>query len=193
MNEGRTNFITFSAHIYLQLKPGTDPKALEAKFPQMVDTHAAAQIEQDLGKSWQDYKRAGNGYRYFRSRFAFIHLDPTNIEAKISPGGNINYIYFLISVRAAYTRHCLYQLHEPGYGALCRTVARGGPAQKAMRSLKGQLISQFPIESIVLSLFYSAGARSLHNLCCRSLTALPIKIFRSITRLFSSRVLRALR
>ena len=31
----------------------------------MVDTYAAAQIERDLGKSWEDYKKEGNGYRYF--------------------------------------------------------------------------------------------------------------------------------
>jgi len=32
------------------------------KIPKMVDTYAAAQIEHDLGKSWADYKKAGNGY-----------------------------------------------------------------------------------------------------------------------------------
>jgi putative ABC transport system permease protein len=163
VNEGRTNFITFSAHIYLQLKPGTDPKALEAKFPQMVDTYAAAQIEQDLGKSWQDYKRAGNGYRYFLQPLAFIHLDPTNIEAKILPGGNINYIYFLISVALLIlVIACINFMNL----ATARSAERSREVglRKAMGSLKGQLISQFLIESIVLSLFSTALALGLAQL-----------------------------
>jgi len=47
----------------------------------MVDTYAAAQIEHNLGKSWEDYKKAGNGYRYFLQPLPSIHLDPTNLEA----------------------------------------------------------------------------------------------------------------
>src|SRR5688500_14097908 len=65
IGNGQPNFTGFNSHIYLQLNPGTDPKALEAKFPQMVDTYAAAQIETNLQKSWEDYKKEGNGYRYF--------------------------------------------------------------------------------------------------------------------------------
>ena len=66
----------------------------------MVDTYAAAQIERDLGKSWEEYKREGNGYRYSLQALPDIHLDPANIEAKLRPGGNLNYVYFLIFVAA---------------------------------------------------------------------------------------------
>jgi putative ABC transport system permease protein len=59
------NFRTFSSYTYFKLKPGRDPNALENKFPRMIDTYAAAQIERELGKSWADYKKEGNGYRYF--------------------------------------------------------------------------------------------------------------------------------
>jgi putative ABC transport system permease protein len=163
IGNGRVNFITFAAHTYLELKAGTDPKALEAKFPQMVDTYAAAQIEQDLGKSWQDYKRAGNGYRYFLQPLTFIHLDPTNIEAKMTPGGNINYIYFLISVALLILIiACINFMNL----ATARSAERSREVglRKAMGSLKGQLVSQFLIESIVLSLFATALALGLAHL-----------------------------
>jgi putative ABC transport system permease protein len=146
------NFITFSAHVYLQLKPGADPKALEAKFPKMVDTYASAQIERDLGKSWEDYKREGNGYRYSLQPLRSIHLDPTNIEAKMRPGGNINYVYFLISVAALILIiACINFMNL----ATARSAerAREVGVRKTMGSLKGQLIAQFLTESIVLSLF----------------------------------------
>jgi putative ABC transport system permease protein len=61
----RENFTSFTAHAYIMLKPGAQAQALEAKFPKMVDTYAAAQIERELNQSWADYTKAGNGYRYF--------------------------------------------------------------------------------------------------------------------------------
>ncbi|MFZ6009624.1 MAG: ABC transporter permease, partial [Bacteroidota bacterium] len=146
------NFISFDAHIYLELKPGADPLALEAKFPKMVDTYASSQIEQDLGKSWEDYKKEGNGYRYFLQPITGIHLDPTNIEAKMQPGGNINYVYFLISIAVLIlVIACINFMNL----ATARSAerAREVGVRKTMGSLKSQLVSQFLVESILLSLF----------------------------------------
>ena len=84
------NFTSFSSYTYFKLRSGSDPKALEAKFPKMVDTYAAAQIERNLGKSWADYKKEGNGYRYFLQPLTSIHLDPINLEAQMRVGGEIH-------------------------------------------------------------------------------------------------------
>ncbi|MBA4057710.1 MAG: hypothetical protein C0490_23550, partial [Marivirga sp.] len=148
----QTNFITFSAHVYLELKQGADPKALEAKFPAMVDNYASAQIERDLGKSWEDYKKEGNGYRYFLQPLTSIHLDPINMEGKMRPGGNINYVYFLICIALLIlVIACINFMNL----ATARSAerAREVGVRKTMGSLKGQLVSQFLVESIVLSLF----------------------------------------
>jgi putative ABC transport system permease protein len=159
----RANFISFSAHTYLELTPGADPKSLEAKFPQMVDTYASSQIERDLGKSWEDYKKEGNGYRYFLQPLRGIHLDPTNIEAKMAPGGNINYVYFLIIVAALIlVIACINFMNL----ATARSAERAREVglRKAMGSLKGQLVSQFLVESIVLSLFSTLLAAGVAQL-----------------------------
>ena len=147
----RINFIGFTAHVYVVLKPGADAKALEAKFPAMVDNYAAAQIEQDLGKSWEEYKKEGNGYRYFLQSLTSIHLDPLNIEAKMRPGGNINYVYFLICIAVLIlVIACINFMNL----ATARSAerAREVGVRKTMGSLKGQLIYQFLIESILISL-----------------------------------------
>jgi putative ABC transport system permease protein len=154
------NFTGFTAHVYVVLKPGADPKSLEAKFPQMVDTYAAAQIEQVLGKSWADYKKEGNGYRYFLQPLAGIHLDPTNIEAKMRPGGNLNYVYFLIAIACLIlVIACINFMNL----ATARSAerAREVGVRKTMGSVKGQLISQFLVESVLLSLFATAIAVGL--------------------------------
>jgi putative ABC transport system permease protein len=153
----KINFTSFSAHIYIQVKPGTDAKKLETKFPKMVDTYAAAQIERDLGKSWEDYKKEGNGYRYFLQPLTSIHLDPTNIEATMRPGGNINYVYFLTAIAVLIlVIACINFMNL----ATARSAerAREVGVRKTMGSFKAQLVAQFLTEAVLLSFLATAFA-----------------------------------
>lgn len=145
------NFTGFDSHTYIKLKAGADYKTLEAKFPKMVDTYAAAQIERDLGKSWEDYKRAGNGYRYFLQPLTSIHLDPTNIEFTITPSGNIQYVYILSFIAALIlVIACINFMNL----ATARSAerAREVGVRKVMGSLKKQLVIQFLVEATLLTL-----------------------------------------
>jgi putative ABC transport system permease protein len=151
-DQQRENFTSFSVHTFLLLKPGSDPQALEAKFPDMVDRYAAAQIERDLGKSWADYKKEGNGYRYFLQPLTSIHLDPTNIEYKMEPvGGNIEHVYFLIAVAILIVViACINFMNL----ATARSAerAREVGVRKTMGSAKSQLVYQFLTESMIISI-----------------------------------------
>lgn len=170
----KVNFITFSAHTYIKLKPGANAAALEAKFPKMVDTYASAQIEQDLGKSWADYKREGNGYRYFLQPLTSIHLDPTNLEGTMRPGGNRNYVYFLICIASLILAiACINFMNL----ATARSAerAREVGVRKTMGSLKGQLVYQFLVESVLLSLFATVLALGLAQLALPYFNALAGK------------------
>ncbi|MFZ1807861.1 MAG: ABC transporter permease [Cyclobacteriaceae bacterium] len=145
------NFTSFSAHCYFKLSPGADYKALESKFPQMVETYASAQIERDLGKSWEDYKKEGNGYRYFLQPIASIHLDATNLEGKMDPGGNATSVYIMISVAALILFiACINFMNL----ATARSAERAKEVgvRKTMGSFKKHLVFQFLTESFVLSL-----------------------------------------
>ncbi|MEJ1241156.1 ABC transporter permease [Chryseolinea sp. T2] len=170
----RENFITFSAHTYVLMKPGTDVRALEAKFPKMVDTYASAQIERDLGKSWEEYKREGNGYRYSLQGLADIHLDPTNIEGKLTPGGNLNYVYFLIFVAVLIlTIACINFMNLATAKSAER--AREVGVRKTMGSMKGQLVWQFLVESVLLALLSTFIAVGLAQLALPSFNELAGK------------------
>jgi putative ABC transport system permease protein len=146
----RDNYTSFDSHTYIKIKPGTNAKALEVKFPKMVDTYAAAHIEHDLGKSWADYKKAGNGYVYTLQPLTAIHLDPTNLEFTITPSGNLKYVYILSSIAILIVViACINFMNL----ATARSAerAREVGVRKVMGSFRSQLIAQFLTEAILLS------------------------------------------
>jgi putative ABC transport system permease protein len=146
----RENFTGFSSFTFFKLKPNTNAAALEAKFPKMVDTYAAAQIERDLGKSWADYRNEGNGYRYFLQPLPSIHLDATNLEAQMKPSGNRTSVFIMIAVAILIlVIACINFMNL----ATARSSERAKEVgvRKTMGSFRQQLIGQFLTESFVLS------------------------------------------
>ena len=146
----RENFTSFSCYIYFKLKPGTDPHSLEAKFPQMVDTYAAAAIERDLGKSWADYKKEGNGYRYFLQPLTSIHLDPIHLEYQMKSHGNITSVYIMISVAVLILVIACINFMNLSTARSSERAKEVG-VRKVMGSFRQQLIAQFLTESVLLS------------------------------------------
>ncbi len=144
------NFTGFSSYTYFRLKPGSDPDIMESKIPKIVDTYAAAQIERNLGKSWEDYRKEGNGYRYFLQPLASIHLDPTNLENKMKSGGNRTSVYIMISVAILIlVIACINFMNLAT--ARSSERAREVGVRKVMGSFRQQLVAQFLTESFVLS------------------------------------------
>jgi putative ABC transport system permease protein len=144
------NFTSFSNYTYFKLRPGTNTRAFEEKFSGLVDTYAAAQIERELGKSWADYKREGNGYRYYLQPLSSIHLDPVYLEAQMKPSGNINSVYIMIAVAILIlVIACINFMNLSTARSAERSREVG--VRKVMGSLRQQLMTQFLTEAFVLS------------------------------------------
>ena len=146
------NFRSFSAYTYFKLKSGADAKILESKLPLLVDKYAAAQVEKDLGKSWEDYKKEGNGYRYFLQPLTSIHLDPTNLEGQMKPSGNRTSVYILIGVAILILVIACINFMNLSTARSAERAKEVG-VRKVMGSFKIQLVSQFLTESFVVSAF----------------------------------------
>ena len=170
----RDNYTSFSAHAYVLLKPGADARALEAKFPQMVDTYAAAQIERNLGKSWEDYKKAGNGYRYFLQPLTSIHLDPTYLERSITPSGNSDYVKILGYVALLILAIACINFMNLSTARSAERAREVG-VRKTMGSPKSQLVYQFLTESILISVIATVLAVVLAQLLTPSFNQLAQK------------------
>lgn len=145
------NFTGFSAHLYLELNPGVSPQELEAKFPKMVETYAAPQIEQNLKTTFAEYTAAGNGYHYYLINLRDIHLFPVEFQGELRPAGDINDVYVLISISILILIiACINFMNL----ATARSSERAKEVgiRKTMGSQRSNLIAQFLAESIVLCL-----------------------------------------
>ena len=168
------NFISFDSQTYLKLRSGADAKGLEAKFPKMVDTYASGQIERELGQSWEDYKKAGNGYRYFLQPLTSIHLDPTNLEFTFTPSGNLKYIYVLSFIAVLILVIACINFTNLATARSAERAREVG-VRKVMGSLKNQLMAQFMTEAILLAMIGTIIAGLVASLLLPSFNTLVEK------------------
>lgn len=137
------------ANCYFKLHPQVDPKQLESKFPDMVDTYLAGEIERINNVSWEKYKQAGNGYNYFLRPLTSVHLDP-EINGGMKAGGNPTMLKVLIAVALLiFIIACINFMNLSTARSMER--AREVGVRKVMGSIKSQLIFQFLSESFLIS------------------------------------------
>lgn len=124
---------------YLQLKPGSDPKKLEAKFPAFIDKYAG-----------KDLKAMGFEKRQFLVPVKDIHLR-SDILHNVSPPGSKTYLYILASV-ALFTLliACINFMNLATARSSKRSAEVG--VRKVLGAEKKFLIGQFLGESVMMSL-----------------------------------------
>lgn len=166
------NFIAFSVHTYLELESNTSPEALMEKFPKMVETYAAPQIEQSLNTSFEDYVAAGNGYNYSLIPMKDIHLYPVEYQGNFKTGGDINDVYIFISIAILILIIACINFTNLAT-ARATERAREVGVRKTLGSPRKQLISQYLTESIILSI--------VATLVALGIVYLALPYFNSIT------------
>lgn len=146
----RPNYISFSALTYLLLDPSADPDHVESKFPKLVEQYAAGQIQAQLNMDYESYTAAGNGYRYFLQPLRDIHLK-SQLESEARANGNITYVYMFIGI--AFFILLLACINFMNL-ATARSAerAREVGVRKVLGSLRKQLVGQFLVESVTVSL-----------------------------------------
>jgi len=141
----------FFAYTYLWLEPGTDPAAVEAKFPQMVRKYAGGPIQRQFNVSYDDYIAAGNGYDYYLQPLQDIYLT-SNLENEIKPPGSTtrNYIFGIIGL-------FILVIAIINFMNLSTARSTERAQEVGIRKTLGvrpkQLINQFLSEAILVSLF----------------------------------------
>jgi putative ABC transport system permease protein len=144
-----TNFISFAANTYFLLHPEASSKALESKFPDLVEKYAAGEIQRNFGVSWPEYKASGNGYRYYLTPVTDIHLH-SNLEAELKTPGSATMVRtFTLIALFILLLACINFMNL----ATARSAERAREVgiRKALGSERRQLAVQFLLESVLVS------------------------------------------
>jgi putative ABC transport system permease protein len=145
------SWMTSNYFTYLVLPNGYDYRKLEAKLPQAVDKYMGPQLKQAMGISMAEFRAGGNNVGIYLQPLTDIHLH-SDFTNDLEPAGDIRYVYIYSAIALFMLLiACINFMNLSTASASKR--AREVGIRKVMGSLKGQIMSQFLLESILITAF----------------------------------------
>lgn len=159
----RNNFWgSYTAHTYIKLEQGTDPKVIEANMRDITKTYMEPQVQNILRIDWSQYEAAGNDHNYFLQPLESIHLN-SNFQWEMEPNGNKTVVYLFLAISIFILLiACINFINLTTARAANR--AREVGMRKVLGALKNQLIGQFLVESIMMCLLATVLATGISAL-----------------------------
>jgi putative ABC transport system permease protein len=144
---------------YLVLPRGYDYKKLEAKLPEVVEKYMGPQLQKSMGMSLKQFREKGNDIGLFLQPLTDIHLN-SDFSYDLEAGADIHYLYIFGSIAVfMLIIACINFMNLSTAGASKR--AREVGIRKVLGSAQLQLVLQFLVESILLTLIASLLAIEL--------------------------------
>lgn len=146
---GWGNFLSHNFQTYILLKPGTDSKAFEKNFTQLIDKYILPQAKQFMQiNSMEEFAKTGNKLEYSLMPMTDIHLRSDRFP-ELGVNSNIQYIYIFSAV-------ALFILLIACVNFMNLSTARSANRakevgiRKVLGTQKKSLIGQFLTESILM-------------------------------------------
>jgi putative ABC transport system permease protein len=149
---GYGNFLSHNFQTYILLKEGTDYKAFENNFAQVIEKYILPQAKQFMQvNSMDDFKKAGNNLSYSLIPLTDIHLRSDRFP-ELGTNGNIQYVY-IFSVTAIFILliACINFMNLSTARSSNRAKEVG--IRKVLGTQKSTLIQQFLTESTLMAIF----------------------------------------
>jgi putative ABC transport system permease protein len=141
-------WVNHNFYTYIVVKDGTDPATLQEKFQGMVTKYVGPQIQQILGYSIDDFKKAGNDFRYVLEPLKDLHLKGAS-QYGLEPMGSLTtvYIFAVIAILILIVAIINYvNLATAKSAGRAKEVG----VRKVVGAYKSGLISQFLGESVII-------------------------------------------
>ncbi|MXV51455.1 FtsX-like permease family protein [Pedobacter sp. HMF7647] len=145
------NWVSHNFNTYIVLKPGSDPKLLEAQFGKVIDKYIGPQVKDLMNINMDEFKKSGNYISYSLTPLSTIHLH-SNKTAELDANGNIQYVYIFSAIALFILLIACVNFMNLST-ARSANRAREVGVRKVLGSLKSNLITQFLTESVLLSFF----------------------------------------
>jgi putative ABC transport system permease protein len=135
---------------YLQLVPGSDARALEKKFPDLVREHVVPEVQADMGISLSEAQKAVDTFVFSLRPLRDIHLG-SHTSMELGANGDIKYVYIFGALAVFILLLACVNFINLSTATSSKRAREVG-IRKVMGSVKTQLIYQFLTESVMLAL-----------------------------------------
>ncbi len=137
--KNQTNWATNNIfHTYVKLKEGADPTYFESKLDGFLDRNGS-----------EDFKAAGFGKTLFIQPLEDIYLH-SNFGYEVAPNGNVKYLYIFASIAAFLLLIACINFMNLSTARSEKRAKEVG-LKKVIGAMRGSLISQFLVESLLTS------------------------------------------
>jgi putative ABC transport system permease protein len=142
------NWVSHNFYTYIVVKDGTDSKILQEKFQGMVTKYVGPQLQQILGFSIDDFKKAGNDFSYVLEPLQDLHLKGAT-QYNLEPLGSISTVYIFAVIAIL-----ILIIAVINYVNLATAKSAGRAKEVGVRKVSGAnkrgLISQYLGESLLI-------------------------------------------
>src|SRR3984957_2751438 len=146
---GDDGWLSNNFNTYVLLREGTDPKKFEAKLGGLVTKYVAPLLHAAVNISLEDFYKAGNTVKFPLTPLTAIHLH-SNKTAELDANGNIQYVYIFGAIAAFILLIACVNFMNLSTARSANRAKEVG-IRKVLGSLRGSLISQFMLESVLIS------------------------------------------
>jgi putative ABC transport system permease protein len=145
------DFLANNFNTYVVLKKGTNPKALNGYFEQIIQQYVSPQMVKMVGSTMDEFLKSGSYLRFSMIPLTDIHLK-SRYSHELGVKGDIQYIY-IFSIVALFVLFiaCINFMNLSTARSSKRAKEVG--IRKVLGSLRGQLMFQFFSECVLLSFF----------------------------------------
>lgn len=150
INESRNpTWLSNNFQTYVVLKEGADPESVNAKFPALIRTYIGPEIEQFMGKTYDDLLTAGNYLEFSLFPMTKIHLH-SDLREELGATSDIKYVYIFTFIGIfILLLACINFMNLST--ARSATRAKEVGMRKVVGAQRSQLIFQFLNESVLIT------------------------------------------
>ncbi|HTP12522.1 MAG TPA: ABC transporter permease, partial [Bacteroidota bacterium] len=137
-------------YTYVVLREGTDADLFEAKMNAGLRKYIGPQLKSDVGVTYEQFESSGNRISYVLQPLTSIHLH-SHLDSELMANGDIAYVWIFASIAVAILLIACMNFMSLSTARSERRAKEVG-VRKTLGSTRGELIVQFLVESIVMSI-----------------------------------------